>query len=281
MTDSKQLTTSDIVEGSYSYMRSAAGPALIGIMIYAGMSSIGDYIRSAGIFGTSSTSIAATIFLVMAVVWLAMAIRHGLGHPRKGIVGLALGGDELRLCASVFGFVAVLSIVLFLLGFAVFLLVMIVAAAAAGALSGEDVAEAELFLSPQAFNEFLSSGGTGAFVSVVGGGIIIAATALLIWLILRLLPFAAATIDQKRFVVLQAGAWTRHHDLALIFGGLLTIGVGMTFIFVARYAIAQMPFPTIAAALLAHIVSCFGALLLIGFVCTVYIRLGQKAARPE
>ncbi|MEM6464819.1 MAG: hypothetical protein AAF724_23210 [Pseudomonadota bacterium] len=254
-------------------MRAAALPALTGTFIYALTSSAGDIIRHEQVFGERSGLAATLIFCLMAVVWFAMSLRQGLQLPRKGVFGLSLGFDEVRLGASMLGFLFVLAIVLALLGFGVFLLIMIVTAAGAGALNGEDIAEADLFASPQAFSEFLSSGGAGTFVTIAGGAILATAVFFLVWLVLRLLPFAAATIDQKRFVVLQAASWTRYHDIALILGGILTIGVGATFIATARYGVAALPIPLIGAAFLKHVATCFGALLFVGFITTVYTRL--------
>ncbi|MEO0882364.1 MAG: hypothetical protein AAFY34_06490 [Pseudomonadota bacterium] len=273
MSAAQRISTASIVQGSYAFMRTATVPALTGTLIYAVVSSLGDFIRSAQVFGRQSDLVGGLLFSIMAIIWLAMSLRQGLGLPRKGLFGLDLGKDELRLGTSVLGFLFVLSIVLFLLGFTVFLLIMIVAVAGAGALGGEDVSNAELFTSPGAVRDFLSSGGAGTFVSITSGAILTAAILSFVWLILRLLPFAAAAIDQKRFVVLQAVAWTRYQDRALIAGGLLTIGVGLTFIVVARYAISLLPLPLVGSALLVHLASCFGALLLIGFICTVYTLL--------
>lgn len=281
MTKTNGITVLDIVQGSYAYMRAAALPALTGTLIYAITSSFGDFIRQQRMLGDQSTLASVVIFAVMAVIWLAMSLRQGLGKPRKGVFGLSVGMDELRLASSTIGFLFVVSIVLSLLAFGVFLLVMIVAAAGAGALAGEEVAEAEIFTTPQAFTDFLTSGGAGTFVAVSGGAILFGAVLFLVLLVLRLLPFAAATIDQKRFVVLQAADWTRYQNTQLLFGGLLTIGVGALFITTARYSISQLPLPLLLDASLKHIASCFGALLFVGFISTTYRSLAIKESGPE
>ncbi|MEM9667403.1 MAG: hypothetical protein AAF950_00630 [Pseudomonadota bacterium] len=273
MVDVRRITVRDIVGDSYAYMRAAVLPALTGSVLYAVTSSGSDLLRTRELAGQYSMALSIVILFIMATIWLALALRQGLGKPRKGVFGLYFGFDEIRLGSSMLGFASVMAIVLFLLGFAVFLLVMIVAVAGAGALGGNDVAEAELFTSPDAFNDFLVSGGAGTFVAIAGGGIIVAAAFLFVWLVIRLLPFAAGTIDQRRFIVLQAAIWTRYQDRALLMGAVLTIGVGIGFVWLARYGISLSPLPDLPGALLKHVVSCFGALLLIGFICSVYKRL--------
>ncbi|MEM6899263.1 MAG: hypothetical protein AAF583_05800 [Pseudomonadota bacterium] len=281
MTSQKRISTPDIVEGSYAYLRAATGPALIGTLIYAVISGLGDFSSTHEVFGSQSSTVSGTVFAVMAIAWLAMSLRHGLGQPRKGIFGLTLGMDEIRLAASILGFVFVMGIVVSLLGFGVFLLLMIVAAAGAGALEGEDVVGAELFTSLEAFNEFLVSGGAGTFVAITGVAIIVGAFLFFIWMTIRLLPFAAATIDQGRFVVLQAMSWTRYQDVALTVGAILTMGVGAAFIFAARYTISIIPLPDLLGAFLMHVASCFGALLFVGFICTVYTILVVQSDREN
>ncbi|MEM6410470.1 MAG: hypothetical protein AAF683_02915 [Pseudomonadota bacterium] len=281
MASQKRISTPDIVEGSYALLRGAIFPALIGTVIYAVMSGIGDFIRFYRIFGAFSDAISGFIFVVMAVLWLSMALRQGLGAPRKGVAGLSLGMDEVRLGASIFGFLFVLAIVLSLVGFGAFLLIMIVVAAAAGELQGEDLSESELLTSPDAFNAFLQSGATGTFVAITIGAILVGAALFLVWLSLRLSPFVAGTIAQKRFVVLQAMSWTRYQDVALTVGAILTMGVGAAFIFAARYTISIIPLPDLLGAFLVHITSCFGALLFVGFICTVYTILVVHSDREN
>ncbi|MEO1405722.1 MAG: hypothetical protein AAFV54_04435, partial [Pseudomonadota bacterium] len=100
----RPISTSDIVRGSYAYMRAAALPALTGTFIYALTSSAGDIIRHEQVFGERSDLAATLIFCLMAVVWFAMSLRQGLQLPRKGVFGLSLGLDEVRLGASMLGF---------------------------------------------------------------------------------------------------------------------------------------------------------------------------------
>jgi|GEM_PF-6330490 len=248
-------------------------PALTGSILYAVTTLVGDYIRAHDLFGLYSFFASFCLLGGMGTVWLAMALREGLGKDRKGFAGLHFGREELWLSLSLAGFAFVIGLIAFLVGFFVFLFVMCVAAIGGGALSGADVANAPIFESTEAFRAFLNTPGRGQVVSFIGGLTLASALIFMAWFVLRLLPFAPAAVDQKRFVVLQAMAWTRYKDRALFGAGLMTVGVALAIIFAGRFTLAMLPLPFLAGELIKHLLSCFGALLIVGFVCQVYRQL--------
>ena len=270
MKQTKSLSISGTVAGSYSFLRGALVPALTGSILYAITSLIGDYIREHDVFGLYSFFASFSLLGSVGTVWLAMALREGLGKARKGLYGLHIGREELWLSLSLAGFAFVIGLIAFLVGFFVFLFVMCVAVIGGGGLSGADVANAPIYESAEAFRAFLSSTGSGQVVSVIGALTLAGAVGFMTWLVLRLLPFAAGAVDQKRFVVLQAMAWTRYQDKALFGAGIMTVGVGLFIIFAGRFALGMLPFPFLAIEIVKHLLSCFGVLLIVGYICEVY-----------
>lgn len=276
MNKTRSLSISDTVTGSYRFLRGAVVPALTGSILYAVTSLIGDYIREHDVFGLYSFFASFSLLSSVGVVWLAMALREGLGKGRKGLYGLHVGREEFWLSLSLAGFAFVTGLIAFLVGFFVFLFVMCVAVIGGGALSGADVANAPIYESAEAFRAFLSRSSSGQIVAVIGTLTLAGAIGFMTWLVLRLLPFAAGAVDQKRFVVLQAMAWTRYQDKALIGAGIMTVGVGLLIIFAGRFAIGMVPLPFLVIEIVKHLLACFGVLLIVGYVCEVYRQTARK-----
>lgn len=258
-----------MIKASFAYVRSAVKPALVGTIMFALTSMVGDYIRDHEVFGMFSIWVSAGLIVVTGVAWFAMALREGLGEENPKF-GLRFGRQEWALARSMAGFVFVMALIGLMVGFLVFLLIMMVAAVGGGALSGDDAISAPIFESPEAFQAFLTGTHTG---QIIGGiGVIIAGLAalFLFWLMLRLSPFAAGAVVQKRFVVLQAMVWTRYKDRALFTSGLPTIGLALALIFIGRHLLLGLPIMLLISKLLAHLLTCFCLLIIVGFICTAY-----------
>jgi len=272
MSQTKSLSVSTTVAGSYRFLHGAILPALTGSILYAITSLISDYIRTHDLFGLYSFFASFCLLGSMGTIWLAMALREGLGKERKGMHGLHIGREEFWLSLSLAGFAFVIGLIAFLVGFFVFLFVMCVAVIGGGALSGADVANAPIYESTEAFRAFLSSTGSGQVVAVIGSLTLAGAVGFMMWLALRLLPFAAGAVDQKRFVILQAMAWTRYQDRALLGAGIMTMGVALAIVFIGRFALGMLPLPFLVSEVIKHLISCFGVLLVVGYICEVYRR---------
>lgn len=255
--------------GSFAYVFAGAKQALIGTFIFALTSCAGHFIREQQPFGEFSAPITVCLIGGMGVSWLAMALRQGLDMPNPPY-GLQFGRDELNLGLSVFGFLFVMGIISFLVGFLVFLLIMMIAAIGGGAFTGADVASAPIFETPEAFRAFLRDTRSGQVIGAVGIFILVSAVLFLFWLALRLSPFPAAAVAKRRFVVLQAMAWTRYKDKALMLAGLPIIGIAFAFIFIGRSAVFMLPLFPVIAVLLAHMLTCFCLLIIVGFICEIY-----------
>jgi len=269
MSTKTQLSFSRTLVGSFTYVRYAIRPALIGTLIFALVSVIADFIRSHPIVEGYGLGIAFCLVTSLGVSWLAMALREGLGVPNPRI-GLGVGRQEIALGASLLGFLFAVGLILFLAGFLVFLIIMMIAAIGGGALSGGDVANAPIFETPEAFRAFLRETSTGRTVATIGSGVLLIAVLFMSWFILRLSPFAAGAIAQRRFVVFQAMAWTRYTDRPLMMSGLLVVGGAVILILAGRFAISLLPVPGAIQIVLAHIITCFSVLLIVGFICEIY-----------
>lgn len=270
MTQKARLTISETVAGSYSFLRGAVMPALSGSLVYAVASVLSDIIREHQIFGSFSFVASFVLLASMGILWLAMALRAGLGKARKGFLGLHIGREEAALGASIAGFAFVTGLIIFLVGFFVFLFIMSISVIGEGGLSGADAASAEILKTPEAFAEFLTGTSGGQAVAVISALTLFGAGVFLFWFVARLLPFAGAAVDQKRFVVLQAMAWTRYQDKVLMGAGVLTIGVAALVIVVGRMTLGALSLPLLPSELLKHLLSCFAALLVVGYICEVY-----------
>ena len=257
-------------------MRGAIVPGLMGSFMFVLAAFITDYVQAHQVFGSFSPLFSVVLFAGIGVVWFAMALRLGLGLKGEG-VGLQLGRDELMLFASVLGFLFVLAIVGFLIGFLVFLLVMMVAAIGGGALTGADVASAPIFETPEAFREFLAGTAQGQVIGALGLAVLFSALLFLFWFIVRLLPFAAGAVREKRFVVLQAMSWTRYKDRALMGAGLATLGVAAAVIIASRILLGALPLAGPVAIIATHLVACMSLLIVVGFVCQTYLHTAGKA----
>ena len=276
MDKTNRLSTFAIVRGSYVYVAQAALPALLGTMLFAFTSFATHYIQENQTFGAYSLPFSVCIVGGIGVSWFAMALRQGLGHKRKGF-GLWFGREEVTLGLSMLGFVFVVGLVAFLVGFLVFLLVMMISAIGGGALTGADVADAPIFETPEAFRTFLTGTEEGRVIGALGVGVFLAAVLFLFWLVVRLSPFAAAAVEEKRFVVLQAMSWTRFKDVALIAAGLATLGVAATLIIGSRLAIAGLGLSVPVGMVAAHLVTCFCLLIGVGYICQIYRRTTDQA----
>ena len=265
-----------IIRGSYTYMRGAIVPGLMGSFMFVLAAFITDYVQAHQVFGSFSPLFSVVLFAGIGVVWFAMALRLGLGLKGEGF-GLQLGRDELMLFASVLGFLFVLAIVGILIGFLVFLLVMMIAAIGGGALTGADVAGASIYETPDAFRTFLASTSQRQVIGTLSVGITLAGLLFMIWLIVRLLPFAAGAVQEKRFVVLQAMSWTRYQDRALFGAGLATLGVAAAVIVASRIVLGALPLTGPVAIIATHLVACMSLLIVVGFICEVYLRTAEKA----
>lgn len=276
MTETTPLSVTSTTRASYGFVRGAIKPALAGSLIYAATSLVSDYIARNLVFGDFSFLVSSCLLTGMGVCWLAMALRAGLGQERRGLMGLSFGRQELWLAMSLIGFVFVTTLIALLVAFFVFLFIMIVAAIGGGALSGADIVDAPIYEDPQAFGAFLSGTTIGNVVGVIGGLTLAGAFGFMLWLVLRLSPFAAGVIDQKRFIVLQAMAWTRYKDRALMGAGLLSIGAAVLVLVGGRWLVGLAGLPVSIGVPLGHLLACFGALFVVGFICEVYRETGGK-----
>ena len=281
MSREPSISSLAIIRGSYTYMRGAIVPGLMGSFMFVLAAFITDYVQAHQVFGSFSPLFSVVLFAGIGVVWFAMALRLGLGLKGEGF-GLQLGRDELMLFVSVLGFLFVLAIVGILIGFLVFLLVMMIAAIGGGALTGADVAGADvagasIYETPEAFRTFLASTSQGQVIGTLSVGITLAGLLFMIWLIVRLLPFAAGAVQEKRFVVLQAMSWTRYQDRALFGAGLATLGVAAAVIVASRIVLGALPLTGPVAIIATHLVACMSLLIVVGFICEVYLRTAEKA----
>ena len=270
------LPTLSIIRGSYRFMSGAVVPAFFGSFLFAMTSFVMHYVMTHKVFGDFSLLFSISFMGSVGMSWFAMALRQGLGHERKGFM-LRFKRDELMLGASMLGFLFVLGIVASLLCFLVFLLVMMIAAIGGGALTGADVASAPIFETPEAFRTFLTNTSQGRVSGAFGLGVVFAALLFLFWLLVRLSPFAAGAVRQQRFVVLQAMSWTRYQDRAMLAGGLATIGVSIGLIVLSRILLGALSLPAPLAVITMHLVACICLLIIVGFICEVYLRTAGKA----
>ena len=198
------LSAISIIRASYAFVPKAVLPGVMGTVMFVLLSLLGRFLRSTALFGAASSAVAVAILLCFSVLWFAMTFRAGLGLSRARYI-LALGKQELSLGVSLLGFAFVLGVIGVLIGFLVFLLVMMLAAIGGGALSGADVAGASIFETPEAFRAFLSGTGTGQIIGVLGLSVLISAVLFLFWLVVRLAPFAAAAVQQADLEAQRAG----------------------------------------------------------------------------
>ena len=273
MSRASPISALAIIRGSYAYVRAAIVPGLVGSVMFVLAAFLTDYVQAHQTFGGLSLLFSIALFAGIGVVWSAMALRLGLGLKGDGL-GLRLGRDELMLGASVMGFLFVLGIVTFLIGFLVFLLVMMIAAIGGGALTGADVASAPIFETPEAFREFLAGTAQGQVIGVLGLAVLFSALLFLFWFIVRLLPFAAGAVREKRFVVLQAMSWTRYKDRALMGAGMATLGAAAGVIIASRILIGALSLAGPIAIIATHLVACMSLLVVVGFICQAYLHTG-------
>ena len=273
MSRANPISALAIIRGSYAYVRVAIVPGLVGSVMFVLAAFLTDYVQAHQTFGGLSLLFSIALFAGIGVVWSAMALRLGLGLKGDGF-GLRLGRDELMLGASVMGFLFVLGIVTFLIGFLVFLLVMMIAAIGGGALTGADVASAPIFETPEAFRAFLAGTAQGQVIGVLGLAVLFSALLFLFWFIVRLLPFAAGAVRERRFVVLQAMSWTRYKDRALMGAGIATLGVAAGVIIASRVLIGMMHLAGPIAIIATHLVACMSLLVVVGFICQAYLHTG-------
>ena len=273
MSKASPISALSIIRGSYTYMRGAIVPGLMGSLMFVLAAFLTDFVQAHQVFGGFSLLFSIVLFAGIGVVWSAMALRLGLGLKGEGL-GLRLGRDELMLFLSVLGFLFVLGIVAFLVGFLVFLLVMMIAAIGGGALSGADVASAPIFETPEAFREFLAGTAQGQVIGVLGLAVLFFALLFLFWFIVRLLPFAAGAVREKRFVVLQAMSWTRYRDRALMGAGIATLGAAAGVIITSRILIGGLRLAGPVAIIATHLVACMSLLVVVGFICQAYLHTG-------
>ena len=114
-------------------------------------------------------------------------------------------------------------------------------------------------------------------IGTLSVGITLAGLLFMVWLIVRLLPFAAGAIQEKRFVVLQAMSWTRYKDRALMGAGLATLGVAAAVIIASRILLGALPLAGPVGIIATHLVACMSLLIVVGFVCQAYLHTAGKA----
>lgn len=269
MNPSASLLARTLMRESYTYMAAAMRPTLLATVFVSFAAMLGGFINRGQLFGGLSLFVSFGLVLAVSLSWVAMALRLGLvgSHQR---FDMRFGREEVSLGVSVAGFIFVFGLVGLMVGFLAFLLIMIIAAIGGGALTGADVAGAPIYETPEAFGNFLASTPTGQVIGVLGLAVCLMTVLFLFWLMVRLSPFAASAVVEKRFVVLQAMTWTRYKDLTLMASGLATIGVAAAFIIASHIFIYASDLPVLPAFFLFTFLVCNFALLMIGYICAVF-----------
>ena len=264
-----QLDIGRTLRDSYTYMREAVAPTLLGTAVYALTGLATALILSLELLGSYSLAGAVCLYGFVALSWFAMALRRGTGQAEQGIFGMTFGLDEIRLGISTLAVAIALALVGFFIGFALFLVSMSSVIVDSGLAFQEDKEPLNTYLQ----NFALSDAGLMATVFIV------AATAVAIggflYFVVRLLPFAAGSIARGKITALQSIVWTRYQGRSLLLSFLGSAGLAIAIVAAGQYALGLAPLPELAIDTLRHVLGCFGALMLVGFASSAYLQLAS------
>jgi hypothetical protein len=202
----------EVVQAAYGFLAanwSALIPACL-VMAAAGAASLSVSLGP----GPGPLALASVISVLAGAVFAAAVLRRALRPDEAGGGTPRFGADEFRLIG--------VSISLFLMFLPlVTLAVFVLTAVVAGRVASSPEAMQELAADPQkladAIAASMSPAGQMAF-----SGFILLLTAIALWLTVRLSLVSAATIGERRMVVLQTWGWTKGNLLRVLAAMALT-----------------------------------------------------------